>query len=64
MPRSGRPQMNDVASQNDFTQLVNGDKVIALPNDALQRHPEDSYLFVHTETAKSIEVSIPPKRLS
>ncbi|KAI4942793.1 hypothetical protein J4E91_009712 [Alternaria rosae] len=54
---SGKDGGEDVSDSvnDDFTQLVNGNKVIALPNDALQRHPEDSYLFVRTETAKSIE---------
>jgi len=50
--------MNDDNSQEDFTQLVDGKKVVALPNDTLPRHPDGSYVFVRDETAKTIEVSI------
>ena len=64
MPRPEKPHMNDDNSQEDFTQLVDGKKVVALPNDTPLRHPDGSYVFVRDETAKTIEVNIPPRHLS
>jgi len=59
MPRPEKPHMNDdVKSQEDFTQLVDGKKVVALPNDTPLRHPDGSYVFIRDKTAKTIEVSI------
>ncbi|KAI4638486.1 hypothetical protein J4E93_010040 [Alternaria ventricosa] len=56
MPLPRKPHMNDdVNSQEDFTQLVDGKKVVALPNDTRPRHPDGSYVFVRDETAKTIE---------
>ncbi|KAI4685735.1 uncharacterized protein J4E88_003570 [Alternaria novae-zelandiae] len=56
MPRPEKPHMNDdINSQEDFTQLVDGKKVVALPNDTPPRHPDGSYVFVRDETAKTIE---------
>jgi len=57
MPHPEKPQMNNDNSQGDFTQLVDGKKVVALPNDILPRHPDGSYVFFRDETAKTIEVS-------
>ena len=58
MPHPEKSHMNDDNSQTDFTQLVSGKEVVALPNDTLPRHPDGSYVFVRDETAKTIEVSI------
>ncbi|KAI4681930.1 hypothetical protein J4E81_009691 [Alternaria sp. BMP 2799] len=55
MPPPGKPHINDENSQEDFTQLVDGKKVVALPNDTPLRHPDGSYVFVRDETAKTIE---------
>jgi len=58
MPRPEKSHTNDDNSQEDFTQLIDGKKVVALPNDTRPRQPDGSYVFVRDETAKTIEVSI------